>query len=465
MESIAVPKASPAPLPEVAAYLAPLAPLFRRPRSRHSLERYVTGLLTDLPRKNCEAIAAAVAGTSTERLQHLLTDADWDPAALDEARVRQLAAASPAGGVLVVDDTGLAKQGKASVGVARQYSGTLGKVGNCQVVVSAEYAADATTASRPLHWPVTARLYLPEPWADDADRRGRAAVPADVGFATKPEIALDLVDRAVAWGVPFAVVVADANYGSTPSFLDGLEARALAYVVAVDADFGLRWPAEVAAAAAPPPPYGGRGRPRKTPLPPRHTAAELAAAIPEDAWRTVTWRAGADGPLRRRVVALRLHRGTGSRAANTRARIRTGAEGWFLVERPADGEDGDPKYYLSNLPADTPLERLVALAHSRWTIEQFYEDAKGECGLADHQGRRWDSLHRHLALAMLTYSFLVLQRTGTAVAGAGFPPLRPRPVAPGGAPPDPRLAPARPRPLARPVRPDPPLPAATKLTK
>src|SRR6266545_2343168 len=176
----AVPRAGPEPLSPLEAYLRPYAALFRDPRSRpswESLERYVTGLLTDLPRKNCDTIAAAVAGTSTERLQHLLTDADWDPAALDEARVRQLAATSPAGGVLIVDDTGLAKQGKASAGVARQYSGTLGKVGNCQVVVSAEYAADAPAASRPLHWPVSARLYLPERWGDDAGRRTRAAVP------------------------------------------------------------------------------------------------------------------------------------------------------------------------------------------------------------------------------------------------------------------------------------------------
>jgi SRSO17 transposase len=465
MESMTVPKASPDPLPEIVDFLAPFAPLFRRPQSRASLERYVTGLLTDLPRKNCEAIAAAVAGTSTERLQHLLTDADWDAAALDEARVRQLAAASPAGGVLVVDDTGLAKQGKASAGVARQYSGTLGKVGNCQVVVSAEYAADAPAATRPLHWPVAARLYLPEPWADDADRCKRAGVPAGVAFATKPAIALDLVDRAVEWGVPFAVVVADANYGSTPAFLDGLEARGCAYVVAVDADFGLRWPEEVRAAAAPPPPYGGRGRPRKTPLPPRHTAAELAAAIPDAAWRTVTWRTGTAGPLRRRVAALRLHRGTGGRAGNTRARVTTGPEGWFLVERPAVGEEGDPKYYLSNLPPDTPLERLVALAHSRWVVEQFYEDAKGECGLADHQGRRWDSLHRHLALAMLAYTFLVLQRSGADPARVGLSPLRQRPLPSSRPPPDPHLAPAGPCPLVRPVRTDQPLPAAPELTK
>src|SRR6266511_2105244 len=220
----AVPRAGPEPLPTLEAYLRPYALLFRHPRSRpswESLERYVTGLLTDLLRKNCDTIAAAVAGTTTERLQHLLTDADWDALALDEARVRRLVGVSPPNGVLVLDDTGLPKQGKASAGVARQYSGTLGKVGNCQVVVSAEYAADAPAASRPLHWPVSARLYLPEPWADDADRCARAGVPAEVGFATKPAIALDLVDQARAWGVPFAVVVADANYGSTPSFLDG----------------------------------------------------------------------------------------------------------------------------------------------------------------------------------------------------------------------------------------------------
>ena len=265
--------------------------------------------------------------------------------------------------------------------------------------------------------------------------------------------------------MPFAVVVADANYGSVPTFLDELEARGLAYVVAVDADFGLRWPEEVRAAAAPPPPYSGRGRPRRTPLPPRHTAAALAAAIPDVAWRTVTWRRGTAGPLRKRVAALRLHRGVSGRGGNNRARVRTGPEGWFLVERPADGEEGDPKYYLSNLPADTPLDRLVALAHSRWTIEQFYEDAKGECGLADHQGRRWDSLHRHLALAMLAYSFLVLQRSAAGPDGVGLPPLRDRPVAPGRPPPDPRLAPARPRPLVRPVRPDLPLPAPPELTK
>lgn len=247
---MAIPKAGAEPLPELTEFLAPFAALFRRTQSRQSVERYITGLLTDLPRKNCATIAAAVAGTSTERLQHLLTDADWDAEALDRARVAEMVKRSPAGGVLVFDDSGLPKQGKRSVGVARQYLGTPGKVGNCQVVVSAEYLADDLTAAAPMHWPVTAELYLPEAWVNDPGRRERAHVPEGRPSRTKPAIALALVDRARAWGVPFGVVVADAGYGDTPDFLAGLEERQVAYVCAVDRDFGVRLPDEARRAAA-----------------------------------------------------------------------------------------------------------------------------------------------------------------------------------------------------------------------
>ena len=175
-----VPKASPDALPELAAFLEPFAPLFRRHTSRDSMERYLTGLLTDLPHKTADTIAAAVAGTSTERLQHLLTDAAWDAPALDEARVKRLLAIHPPrAGVLVFDDTGLPKKGTESVGVAAQYSGTLGKIGNCQVVVSAEYLADDPASSTPFHWPVSAQLFLPESWVADDERRKRTHVPAE----------------------------------------------------------------------------------------------------------------------------------------------------------------------------------------------------------------------------------------------------------------------------------------------
>jgi SRSO17 transposase len=418
---LAVPRASPEPLPALEAYLRPFASLFRHPQSRPtwaSVERYVTGLLTDLPRKNCDTIAAAVAGTTTERLQHLLTDADWDALALDELRVRRLATMSPANGVLVVDDTGLPKQGKASAGVARQYSGTLGKVANCQVVVSAEYVEDAPATSAPFHWPVSAQLYLPERWATDAPRRQRAHVPADVPFQTKPEIALGLVDRARAWGVPFSWVVADAGYGEAPALLGGLEARGIPYVCGVRRAFSLRLPDEVrATAAAPPPPYGGKGRPPARRPAPLWDAETLTGCLPDDAWETVTWREGTKATRAKQFVAVRVHRATGgpdSGRSIAHHRISTGPEGWLLAERPVPGESGDAKWYFCWLPhlqpSDTPLTRLVTLAHSRWVIEQFYEDAKGECGLDDYQGRRWDGLHRHLALVMLTYSFLATQR-------------------------------------------------------
>jgi hypothetical protein len=151
-----------------------------------------TGLLTDLPRKTCDGIAGAVAGTTTERLQHLLTDADWDPVALDQKRVGQMVEASPAGGMLAIDDTTFPKQGRHSVGVTHQYCGELGKRANCQAVVTAEYVAEGPTSSTPMHWPVSARLFLPDDWATDEERRRRAHVPAELQKQSKIEIALDL---------------------------------------------------------------------------------------------------------------------------------------------------------------------------------------------------------------------------------------------------------------------------------
>ncbi len=418
----AVPKASTNPLPEIAEFLKPFAPLFRRSQSRHSLERYVTGLLTDLDRKNCDTIAAAVAGTSTERLQHLLTDADWDSRQLDGARVRSLSAKSPnKGGVLVLDDTSLPKQGKASVGVARQYCGALGKRANCQVVVSAHYVvADEPESSRPLHWPVCAQLYLPESWAEDRRLRERAHVPEEVQFRSKPQIGLSLVDLSREWEAPFDVVVADSGYGANPHFLGGLEERKLSYVCGVESTFGVRLPEEVRAAQeAGAPPYKGRGQPPKERPAPLYTAKEVIGSLPQQAWRTVVWREGTKGTLSKQMVALRAHRATGSpRHSTTHERVMTAAEGWLIAERPlrSAGEklgEEELKYYYSSLGADVSLERLAALAHSRWAIEQFYEDAKGECGLGDYQGRRWDGLHRHLAVVMVAYSFLMLQSSVT----------------------------------------------------
>jgi len=424
----AVPKASSDPLPEIAEFLEPFASLFRRSQSRNSLERYITGLLTDLDRKNCDTISAALAGTSTERLQHLLTDADWDSLKLDGARVRSLSAKSPKGGMLVLDDTSFPKQGKASVGVARQYCGALGKRANCQVVVSAEYVADEPESSRPLHWPLSGRLYLPEGWANDRERREISHVPEEVIFSSKPQIALSLVDLSREWEVPSEVVVADSGYGKYPSFLGGLEERKVSYVCGVESTFGVRLPEEVRAAKeAGAPPYQGRGQPPKERPAPLYTARELIGSLPEEAWRTVSWREGTKGTLSKQMVALRAHRATGSdRHSIDHELVLTAAEGWLIAERALPGqpsstenEEGEEElnYYYSSLGAEVSLERLASVAKSRWAIEQFYEDAKGECGLGDFQGRRWEGLHRHLALSMLAYSFLMLHSSVTRGAG------------------------------------------------
>lgn len=189
--------ASPEVLPELQAFLDNFRVRFRRPEGREALERYTTGLLTELPNKNCDTMAQAVPGTSEQRRQELLTNMDWDEEDLNRQRVQWMAAAATLQeGVLLLDDTGLPKQGKASVGVARQYSGTLGKVGNCQVAVTCCYSDPQAT------WPVGVHLYLPEVWTEDPDRCRKARVPEGVAFETKPQIALSLLPQARAWGVP-----------------------------------------------------------------------------------------------------------------------------------------------------------------------------------------------------------------------------------------------------------------------
>jgi len=395
-----------------------------------------------------------------------LTDAAWDPQALDQQRVTALVAQSPPHGLLLLDDTGRPQQGRSSVGVARQYSGPLGKVANCQVVVSAHYVADEPTSSAPVHWPITAHLYLPETWAADQARRAKVRVPTEITFQTKPELALALVDQARTWGIPFATVVADAGYGDNPTFLKGLDDRHVVYVVGVSSTFGVRLPEEVQAAAlllSPRP--RRRGQPQKPRPAPLYAAKAVLDALPEDRWQTITWRERDGGVLRKQFVAVRAHWATGGAQFSTsHHRVCTGPEGWLLGERPVPGERGEVKWYYSNLPADTPLQRLVELAHSRWPIEQFYEDAKGECGLDHYQGRRWDGLHRHLALVMLAYSFLARQRW-TPAPLAGFSPLRRASVVPGDPSPGARVALPRCGVMAHRHQPNRPVPSQADLTK
>lgn len=401
-------------LPELAQFLAPFRVHFARSEGPAALERYLTGLLTEQPHKNCDTIAQVVPGTSEQRLQGLLTEMLWDEDDLNRQRVRRMIDLPTEGNaVLIFDDTGFAKQGKCSVGVQRQYSGTLGKRGNCQISVNCHYA------EKTLAWPVATRLYLPESWAEDSVRRIKAHVPEEVTFQTKPEIALALLDQVREQGLPHACITADADYGDNPNFLDGLEIRKERHVVAVRCDFAVAWPRTAAAT---------------------QRAETVIAAQEKRQWRTIHWREGSKGWLRGRFVAIRCWR---VRANGTR-RI-----GWLIGE---DSSDGKRRYYWSNFGPHTALETMAEYAHRRHWVEQYHEEAKELLGWDQYQGRLWHGFHRHAVSVMLAYSFLVWQefqqRQQRRRVGRPRRPFSPSagPSAfaiAGDSPPDLRLAPAR----------------------
>lgn len=402
---MAIPKAGAAPLDDLGRFLVPFAALVRRAESRHALERYTTGLLSDLARKTASALGRSLPGTNGQRLQEWLTRTSWEPREMDRLRVaHMLREASVGDGVVIVDDTGFAKKGTHSVGVARQYSGTLGRVDNCQVVVTAHYV------DRVFDWPITARLYLPASWTTDRRRRRQAQVPRTVRFQTKGEIALDLLDFARATGIAPRAAVLDPGYGDQPTVLHGLEARQLPYVVGVGVVVRFRRAAAVEADSGERvvPRYSGRGRPRRprtlSDRVPPETCEALRHSLPPGAWRNVAWREGTKGALVKECARLRVYR-TGQRGQPLPSL------GWLLCERPLPGHAGDPKQYFVWGLDTLSLEELIELAHVRWVVERFYQDAKGELGMDDYEGRLWMGWHRHLALVMLAHSYLTLRQS------------------------------------------------------
>jgi SRSO17 transposase len=388
---------------------------------RAPLRAYCTGLLLPGERKSVEPMAARLdpgrVGAAHQSLHHFVAKAAWDDAALLRAvRDYALPAMLERGPIRawLVDDTGLPKKGKLSVGVARQYCGQLGKRDNCQVAVTLSVAHEAASL------PVAYRLYLPEAWADDPARRATAGVPEEVGFRTKPAIALDQIGRALADGVPPGVVVTDAGYGSDTDFRDGVTALGLAYVAGILGTTGL-WPP--GAGPLPAAPWGGKGRPpKRLRRDPEHqplAAGTLAAGLPAGAWRTVTWRAGTAGPLSSRFAAVRV------RPAHDDFRLsEPRAEEWFLAEWP-EGESEPTKYWLSTLPEASTLEELVAAAKLRWRVERDYEELKQELGLGHFEGRGWRGFHHHASLCIAAYAFLAAERCRFSPPG-----WRPRPGTP-----------------------------------
>jgi SRSO17 transposase len=368
-----LPQAPRAPLPELAEFLAPLRVHFTQGPSAETLRQYLTGLLSEHPNKNCDTLAEVVPETTEQQFQHLLTGMVWDETALNRQRVARMRILPSEGdGVLIFDDTGFEKQGRHSVGVAHQYTGTAGKLTNCQVTVNCHYA------ERTLAWPVATRLYLPQQWAEDVERRKQAHVPEAIVFQTKAEIALALLDEANACGVQHACVTCDADYGDNPHFLNGLEERGERHVVAVRANFSVTF-----------------GRGQSSPV---LRADEALVAQPLQDWQTIAWSEGAKGWWRAKFLALRGWRVDGAGTRHV---------GWLIGQRPGRSQQGDWKYFWSDFPADTSLAVLVEYAHRRHWVEQYHEEAKTELGWDQYQGRRWDGFHRHAITVMLSYSFLV----------------------------------------------------------
>ncbi len=370
------------------------APLVRCDQ-RAKAEQYVRGLLLEGRRKSIQPMAARLADGDEQGLQQFITDSPWEDRPVRRRLARRVTAEIEPDG-WVIDDTGLPKDGRFSPGVARQYCGALGKTANCQVIVSVNAVTDR--ASCPLDW----RLFLPEEWDADEERRKRAKIPEEVRHREKWRLALDIIDELIAWGLARKVVQADGGYGDITAFRVGLEERELEYVVQVKGVTSA-YPADAAPVT---PRYRGRGRPPKPRYPEKPSSLRaLVLAAGPDAAQTVTWLEGDRGPLSSRFIALRV------RPANDAQRDDGGVlpERWLLAEWPA-GKDEPVKYWLSNLPADTPLVRLVHLAKLRWRIEHDYRELKQCLGLDHYEGRTYRGLHHHLTGVTVAHAFLTCCR-------------------------------------------------------
>jgi len=342
------------------------ADCFGRAAQRDAASRYLEGLFNDSERKSMQAMHGRLTDPGTyQALQHFITDAPWSAASV-WARLRALVPERR--GILALDDTGLPKQGKHSVGVKRQYCGALGKIGNCQVAVSSLLIG----ASR--IWPLTCELYLPQEWLTDPQRRDEAGIPVRTQFREKWRIALAHVRAVLRAGFELTAVVADADYGRSAAFRAGLERLGLRYAVAVRTELVV-W-------------LVGARRAR--------TLDVVAERVPERDWQRVCWGQGTKGPLAARFVALRvrLARGRGER--------------WLLCERSLT--DDERKYYVLNLPAAASLQELVGLARSRWPIEQQYRELKDELGFDHFEGRTWLGWNHHAVLTALAFTFVQMER-------------------------------------------------------
>ena len=380
-------------------WLAPfLAALGHKTRAR-MCPAYVAGLIGPGDRKSVQPMAARTAGINYDQLHHFVANGQWDATPLEaELLVQADRMVGGSDAWLIIDDTSLPKKGTHSVGVAPQYASTLGKNANCQTLVS------VTLASGEVPVMVGLRLFLPEGWTSATARLDRAGVPEDHRiYRSKPEIALAEIDRVRVAGARFGCVLADAGYGMSGPFRQGLSERGLTWAVGVPYRQKV-YPVDVAMVF----PVTGHGRPRQHHVP--DTKSMSAKAMLETTkWRKVSWRRGTKGPLVARFAAVRVRVADGppQRIHDKGGQHLPGEEVWVIGEHRSTGER---KYYLSNLPADTPLKKLAAAIKARWVCEQGHQQLKEELGLDHFEGRSWAGLHRHALMCMIALTFLQFQR-------------------------------------------------------
>jgi len=375
-----------------------LGQAMNRPVQARNGGLYLRGLLEQGARKSLEPLVARLGGEADyQSLQQFLADSTWDPEPLLRAVAERVAPRIGAT-AWVVDDTGFPKDGVRSPGVKRQYSGTLGKIGNCQIGVSLHAVGRKGTV--PLGW----ALYLPEEWCADAPRRRRAKIPDSVVFQTKPQLAAALATAAAGWEVPAAPILADAAYGDNTAFRTGLHEAALEYLVAVSPETGV-FAAETVFSV--PPQSGRRGRPPSRPRPDRRpeSVRALAERLGRAAFRTLVCRRTAGGGrVRGRFACLRVVAAHPVERDHQPPRVE-----WLIIEWPAR-EEAPIDYWLSNLPEGVAPGRLARLARLRWTIELDYRQLKGELGLDHYEGRSWLGWRHHTALVSAAHGFLTLER-------------------------------------------------------
>lgn len=384
-------------------WLTPFSSALRHKVRARMCPAYVAGLIGPGDRKSIQPMAARDGGVSYDQLHHFIGSGVWDAAPLEAALLAE--ADKLVGGDrswLIIDDTALPKKGRHSVGVAPQYASALGKTANCQSLVS------VTLAAREVPVMVGLRLFLPETWTNDPERMMRARVPKDRQTAlTKPEIAIEEIDRVIASGVRFGCVLADAGYGSSSPFRQALSERGLNWAVGLSRRQNV-YPADVALVF----PVARAGNRRKYHIPDR-PAISAETMLTGEKWRKVSWRQGTKGRLSCHFAAVRVRLAEGHRHRMLDGRVQAmpGDEVWLVGERRSTGEQ---KYYVSNLPGDATIRMLAAAIKARWICEQAHQQLKEELGLDHFEGRSWAGLHRHALMTMIAYAFLQSRRLKAA---------------------------------------------------